>query len=64
MRARKPAEASRSGLPLTLYGVAVYRVSKGGDFDLKTWTGHGGVAYALDVENGAIRSTQAGGGIY
>jgi len=64
IRARKPAEVSRPGIPLTLYGVAVYRVSKGGDFDLKTWTGHGGVAYMLDVENGAIRSTQAGGGIY
>jgi hypothetical protein len=44
--------------------MAVYRVPKGGDFDLKTWTGQGGVAYTLDVENGAIRSTQAGGGIY
>ena len=64
IRARKPAEVSRPRVPLTLYGVAVYRVTKGGDFDLKTWTGHGGVAYTLDVERGAIRSNQAGGGIY
>jgi cyanophycinase-like exopeptidase len=64
IRARKPCEVSRPGAPLTLYGVAVYRVSRGGDFDLKTWTGHGGVAYMLDVENGAIRSSQAGGGVY
>jgi hypothetical protein len=42
----------------------VYRVPKGGDFDLRAWTGHGGVAYTLDVENGAIRSTQPGGSIY
>ena len=64
IRARKPCEVSRPGAPLTLYGVAAYRVSRGGDFDLKTWTGHGGVAYMLDVENGAIRSSQAGGGVY
>ena len=64
IRARKPAEVLKPGAPLTIHGVAVYRVPKGGDFDLKTWTGHGGVAYTLDVESGAIRSTQPGGGIY
>ena len=64
IRARKPAEVSKPGVPLTFHGVSVYRVPKGGDFDLKTWTGHGGVAYTLDVEGGAIRSNQAGGGIY
>ena len=64
IRARKPAEVCQPGTPLTFHGVAVYRVPQGGDFDLKAWTGHGGVAYTLDVENGAIRSTQPGGGIY
>jgi cyanophycinase len=64
LRARKPAEVCKPGAPLTFHGVAVYRVPKGGDFDLKAWTGHGGVAYTLAVENGAIRSTQAAGAIY
>ena len=64
MRARKPAGVCKPGTPLTFHGVAVYRVPKGGDFDLKTWTGHGGAAYALDVEDGAIRSTQPGGTVY
>jgi cyanophycinase len=64
IRARKPAEVCKPGTPLTFHDVAVYRVPKGGDFDLKTWTGHGGVAYTLNVENGSIRSSQPGGGIY
>jgi cyanophycinase len=64
IRVRKPAEVLKHGVPLTFHGVAVYRVAKGGGFDLRAWTGNGGVAYTLDVENGAIRSTQPGGGIY
>jgi cyanophycinase len=64
IRARKPAEVSKPGVPLTFHGLAVYRVPKGGDFDLKAWTGHGGVAYSLDVEGGVVRSNQPGGGIY
>jgi cyanophycinase-like exopeptidase len=64
LRARKAAEVCKAGTPLTFRGVAVYRVPKGGDFDLKTWGGHGGVAYTLDVVNGVIGSSQVGGGIY
>jgi len=64
LRARKPAEVCKAGTPLTFRGVEVYRAGKGGDFDLKTWSGHGGVAYTLDVVNGVVRSTQAGGGVY
>jgi cyanophycinase len=64
IRARRPPEVLKPGSPLTFRGLAVYGVPKGGDFDLRTWTGHGGVAYTLDVEAGAVRSNQAGGGIY
>jgi len=64
IRARKAADVCKSGAPLTFRNVTVYRVSKGGDFDLKTWIGHGGVAYSLDVEEGALRSSQPGGAIY
>jgi len=64
IRARKPAEILKPGTPLTFHAISVYRIPRGGDFDLQTWTGHGGAAYTLDVENGAIHSTQSGGGIY
>jgi cyanophycinase len=64
LRARKPAEICKPGTPLTFRGVEVYRAPKGGDFDLKTWTGHGGVGYTLDVMSGSVRSTQPGGSIY
>jgi hypothetical protein len=42
----------------------VYRVTTGGHFNLKAWSGDGGSAYTLAVENGKITSTQAGRGIY
>jgi cyanophycinase len=64
LRARKAAEVCKAGTPLTIHGITVYRVARGGDFDLKSWTGHKGSAYTLDVERGAIRSTQADGSIY
>jgi hypothetical protein len=54
----------RPGTPLTFGGVAVYRVRAKGSFDLKSWRGTGGDAYTLAVENGVIRSTQAGESIY
>jgi len=64
VRARKAAAICKPGVPLTFHGLEVYRAPKGGAFDLKTWTGRGGTAYTLDVENGVIRSTQASGEIY
>lgn len=64
LRARKPAEVCKPATPLTFRGVDVYRIPKAGDFDLKTWTGHGGVGYRLDVVNGAVHSTQPGGAVY
>jgi cyanophycinase len=64
VRARKAAEVCKPGVPLTFRGLAVYRVPKGGDFNLKTWTGHGGTAYTLDVEAGTIHSSQPAGAIY
>jgi cyanophycinase len=50
--------------PLTYTNVSVYRVSGSATFNFATWTGSGGTAYTLNVENGVITSTQAGGGIY
>jgi cyanophycinase len=64
LRARKPAEVCKPGTPLTFRGIEVYRAPKGGDFDVKAWSGHGGVSYSLDVVNGVVRSSQDGGSIY
>jgi cyanophycinase len=64
LRPTHAPEICEKGMPLTLLNVSVYRVASGGHFDLKSWTGDGGVAYSLSVENGKISSTQAGGGIY
>jgi cyanophycinase len=64
LRANRPADVCRPGEPLTFKGVSVYRVSMGGSFDLRTWTGQGAVAYGLHVEKGRIRSTQRGGHVY
>ena len=59
----KPEDCA-PGEPLTFHRVAVYRVSKGGGFQVLLWSGTGGADYALDVEKGVLKSTQAGGGIY
>jgi hypothetical protein len=50
--------------PLTYLNISVYKVPQGGTFNLSTWTGTGGVAYTLNVNNGSVTSTQAGGNIY
>ena len=44
--------------------MSVYRVKPGSTFNLRTWTGTGGTAYTLNVEAGALSSTQPGGSIY
>ncbi|PWT90254.1 MAG: cyanophycinase [Proteobacteria bacterium] len=64
IRARKRAEICRPGVPLTFRGISVYRVAKGGGFDLKSWRGRGGASYVLNVEAGTVRSTQEGGNVY
>jgi cyanophycinase len=61
--AEKP-EVCKDGVALTFRNVSVYRVAAGGHFDLNSWSGERGVAYSLSVEQGKIKSTQAGGGIY
>jgi cyanophycinase-like exopeptidase len=53
-----------AGKPLTFAGIEVYRIAASGRFDVKNWRGEGGTAYRLDVEQGTVRSTQTGGGVY
>ena len=49
---------------LTYHNIAVYRVSGSATFNFSSWTGSGGTAYILNVDNGVVTSTQAGSGIY
>lgn len=64
LQAPGPAQVIADGTPLTYLNIAVYKVPQGGTFNLSTWSGTGGVAYTLNVNNGSLTSTQAGGNIY
>jgi cyanophycinase len=64
VRLTKRAGDCNPGDPLTLHGAEVYRASEGGSFDLLRWSGTGGVGYSVSVENGVLKSAQAGGAIY
>jgi cyanophycinase len=64
LRPTQPPEVCKPGVPLTFSKISVYRVPSGGHFDLASWSGKGGIAYVLSVENGNISSTQANQSIY
>ena len=64
LQAPGPAQVLADKTPLTYLNIGVYKVPQGGSFNLSTWNGSGGVAYTLNVNNGVVTSTQAGGNIY
>ncbi|HEV7394960.1 MAG TPA: cyanophycinase [Pyrinomonadaceae bacterium] len=64
LQAPGPAQVLAAKTPLTYLNIGVYKVPQGGTFNLSSWTGTGGVAYTLNVNAGALTSTQAGGSIY
>jgi cyanophycinase len=64
LQAPGPAQVLADKTPLTYLNIGVYKVPQGGTFNLSTWAGTGGVAYTLNVNNGSVTSTQAGGNIY
>jgi hypothetical protein len=64
LQAPGPAQVLADRTPLTYLNISVYKLPQGGTFNLSTWSGNGGVAYTLNVNNGALTSTQAGGNIY
>jgi cyanophycinase-like exopeptidase len=64
LRPTESPEICKPGQALTFRNIEAYRVSAGGHFDLNSWTGDGGVTYSLNVVQGKIHSTQAGGSIY
>ena len=57
-------EVCQPDTPLTYRNLAVFRAEPGSRFDIPRWAGHNGTSYTLDVVNGAITSSQAGGSIY
>lgn len=64
LQAPGPAQVIVDGTPLTYLNIGVYKVPQGGTFNFSTWSGTGGVAYTLNVNNGSVTSTQAGENIY
>ena len=64
LQAPGPAQVIADRTPLTYLNIGVYKVPQGGTFNFSTWSGTGGVAYTLNVNNGSVTSTQAGGNIY
>lgn len=64
LQAPGPAQVLADKTPMTYLNIGVYKVPQGGTFNFSSWTGTGGVAYTLNVNNGAVTSTQAGGNIY
>jgi cyanophycinase-like exopeptidase len=65
LKAPGPAQVLAPKTPLTYHDIEVYKVPQGGTFNLLLWTaGSGTVSYTLNVDAGALTSTQAGGNIY
>ena len=64
LRPTQAPEVCEKGVPLTFSNVSVYRATAGKHFDLASWTGEGGAAYSLSVNQGKIESTQPGKAIY
>ena len=64
LQAPGPAQVLVDKTPLTYLNIGVYKVPQGGTFNFSTWSGTGGVGYTLNVNNGSVTSTQAGGNIY
>jgi cyanophycinase len=64
MKPTQAPDVCDKDVALTFRNISVYRVKAGGHFDLASWTGEGGTAYSLSVQQGKIVSTQAGKGNY
>jgi long-subunit fatty acid transport protein len=58
LRTPGPPEVCAPATPLTFRNVSVYRIGPGGKFDLDTWRGAGGIAYALSAEGGVLTSSR------
>jgi cyanophycinase len=57
-------QTCQKNVPLTFRNISVYHAPSGAEFNLKHWSGKGGIAYSLSVTEGRIQSTQPGGATY
>jgi cyanophycinase len=64
LSAHNRPETCRNAAPLSFRNIAVYHAPAGAEFNLKHWSGKGGIAYSLSVKEGRVQSTQPGGAIY
>jgi cyanophycinase len=53
-----------TSVPLTFRNISVYKAPAGAGFDLKQWSGVGGLSYTLSVAHGGIQSTLAENELY
>jgi cyanophycinase len=51
-------ETCHENAPLTFRNVAAYHGPSGSTFNVKDWTGNGGVAYSLSIVKGELQSTK------
>jgi cyanophycinase-like exopeptidase len=64
LRTSGTPEVCQPKTDLTYHNISVYRVSGSATFNFARWTGTGGTAYTLNVDNGVVTSTQENGAIY
>jgi hypothetical protein len=57
-------QVCKPNVPLTILNISAYRAPAGAHFDFETWTGDGGNAYSITVENGVIRTSLEDNAIY
>jgi cyanophycinase len=57
-------EVCKPETPLTFRRLKVYKITKGGGFDVGAWVGTGGTAYTVTATGGVLTSTQPGGSVY
>ncbi|MEX0976680.1 MAG: cyanophycinase [Woeseia sp.] len=48
----------RRGMPLSIRNIEVYRIAPGASFNLTAWSGDGGIAYTLNVDEGTLKSSR------
>jgi cyanophycinase len=64
MQAPGAPQVCQPKTPLSYNNISVYRMTSSGSFDLRKWSGRGGVSYTVSADAGVLSSTQLGGSIY
>jgi cyanophycinase len=64
LEAKNAPEVCRRRTPLSINGIAVYRVPSGAFFNVKDWKGSGGDDYKLAAVNGQLQAVGSTHGVY